>query len=71
MVLGIALTVTLGPMLAGMPLLAGMRDPGMLVQMLKLASLAVLISVGVSLAASFFPAWRAARLDPCATFQEI
>ena len=29
------------------------------------------ISVGLTLVASFFPARRAARLDPCATFQEI
>jgi putative ABC transport system permease protein len=36
-----------------------------------LALWALLISVGLTLAASFFPALRAARLDPCATFQEI
>ena len=30
-----------------------------------------LISVVLALAASYFPARRAARLDPCATFQEI
>ena len=29
------------------------------------------ISVGLALLASFFPARRAAKLDPCATFQEI
>jgi putative ABC transport system permease protein len=34
-----------------------------------LAFWAILISVGLALAASFFPALRAARLDPCATFQ--
>jgi putative ABC transport system permease protein len=36
-----------------------------------LALWATLISVGVTLAASYFPARHAARLDPCATFQEI
>jgi ABC-type lipoprotein release transport system permease subunit len=36
-----------------------------------LALLAVGISVALALAASYFPARRAARLDPCATFQEI
>jgi ABC-type lipoprotein release transport system permease subunit len=36
-----------------------------------LALWAVVISVGLTLAASYFPARRAARLDPCATLQEI
>jgi len=36
-----------------------------------LALWAVAISVGIALVASYFPARRAARLDPCATFQEI
>jgi putative ABC transport system permease protein len=36
-----------------------------------LALLAVGISVGLALVASYFPARRAARLDPCATFQEV
>ena len=38
---------------------------------LALALLAVGISVALALLASFFPARRAARLDPCATFQEV
>jgi putative ABC transport system permease protein len=29
------------------------------------------ISVGLAILASYFPARRAARLDPCATFQEV
>jgi ABC-type lipoprotein release transport system permease subunit len=32
---------------------------------------AMVISVGLTLTASIFPALRAALLDPCATFQEI
>ena len=36
-----------------------------------LALMAVAISVALALVASFFPARRAARLDPCATFQEV
>lgn len=59
--LGSLLAVTMGPQLAGVPVLP----------MPLLAIWAMLISVGLSLVASFFPAWRAARLDPCATFQEI
>jgi putative ABC transport system permease protein len=59
--LGTVMAVTLGPQLAGVPVLP----------MPFLALWAVLISVGLTLAASFFPARRAARLDPCATFQEI
>ncbi|MHB8901784.1 MAG: ABC transporter permease [Thermoguttaceae bacterium] len=59
--LGSFLAVTMGPKLAGVPVLP----------MPLLALWAVLISVGLTLTASFFPAWRAARLDPCATFQEI
>ena len=59
--LGSVLAVTMGPRLAGVPVLP----------MPLLALWAVLISVGLALVASFFPAWRAARLDPCATFQEI
>jgi putative ABC transport system permease protein len=60
-VLGTVLALTLGPRLAGVPVLP----------MPLLALWAVLISVGLTLTASFFPARRAARLDPCATFQEI
>ncbi len=60
-VLGTVLAMTLGPKLAGVPVLP----------MPLLALWAMLISVGLTLVASFFPARRAARLDPCATFQEI
>jgi putative ABC transport system permease protein len=59
--LGTVLAMTLGPQLAGVPVLP----------MPMLAVWALLISVGLTLAASFFPARRAAHLDPCATFQEI
>ena len=58
---GTALAVTLGPKLAGVPVLP----------MPMLAVWAVVISVGIALLASYFPARRAARLDPVATFQEI
>jgi putative ABC transport system permease protein len=60
-VLGTALAVALGPHLAGVPVLP----------MPILALWAVVISAGLTLAASYFPARRAARLDPCATLQEI
>jgi len=59
--IGTALAVTLGPKLAGVPVLP----------MPMLAVWAVVISVGIALLASYFPARRAARLDPVATFQEI
>ncbi len=60
-VLGTILAVVLGPRLAGVPVLP----------MPLLALAAICISVALTLAASYFPARRAARLDPCATFQEI
>jgi putative ABC transport system permease protein len=60
-VVGTTLAVTLGPRLAGVTVLP----------MPVLALWAVGISTGIALAASFFPARRAARLDPVATFQEI
>ena len=60
-VLGTILAVILGPRLAGVVVLP----------MPMLALLAVGISVALALVASFFPARRAARLDPCATFQEV
>ena len=60
-VLGTILAVVLGPKLAGVIVLP----------MPLLALLAVGISVALALVASYFPARRAARLDPCATFQEV
>jgi putative ABC transport system permease protein len=59
--LGTIAAVVLGPQLAGVPVLP--------MPMLGLAAIG--ISVGLTLAASYFPARRAARLDPCATFQEV
>lgn len=59
--IGTVLAVILGPRLAGVIVLP----------MPLLAPWAVGISVVIALLASFFPARRAARLDPCATFQEI
>jgi putative ABC transport system permease protein len=60
-VLGTILAVVLGPKLAGVIVLP----------MPLLALLAVGISVALAMVASYFPARRAARLDPCATFQEV
>lgn len=60
-VLGTVLAIVLGPKLAGVPVLP----------MPILALWALGISVGLSMVASYFPARRAAKLDPCATFQEI
>jgi putative ABC transport system permease protein len=60
-VLGSLLAVVLGPQLAGIRVWP----------MWELAIAAIGISVSLTLVASFFPARRAARLDPCATFQEI
>ncbi len=60
-VVGTMLAVTLGPKLAGVIVLP----------MPMLALWAVGISTGITLLASYFPARRAARLDPVATFQEI
>jgi putative ABC transport system permease protein len=68
---GTTLGVSLGATLAGVPLLAGLSETDMRNQILIVAALAVLISVGIAVAASYFPARRAARLDPCATFQEV
>ena len=59
--IGTALAVTLGPKLAGVTVLP----------MPVLALWAIGISAGITLAASYFPARRAARLDPVATFQEV
>lgn len=60
-VFGTILAVVLGPRLAGVPVLP----------MPLLALAAIGISVGLTLAASYFPARHAARLDPCVTFQEV
>ena len=60
-VLGTILAVILGPRLAGVPVYP----------MPLLAIAAIGISVALALAASYFPARRAARLDPYATFQEV
>ncbi len=59
--LGTVLAVGLGPRLAGVPVLP----------MPVLFVWALGISVVIALAASYFPARRAARLDPCATLQEV
>jgi putative ABC transport system permease protein len=60
-VIGTVLAVILGPKLAGVVVLP----------MPLLALWAIGISVSLALVASYFPARRAARLDPCATFQEV
>ncbi|OHB80915.1 MAG: cell division protein FtsX [Planctomycetes bacterium RBG_16_64_12] len=59
--IGTILAVVLGPKLAGVIVLP----------MPILSLLAVGVSVALALVASYFPARRAARLDPCATFQEV
>jgi putative ABC transport system permease protein len=59
--IGTIMAVVLGPKLAGVIVLP----------MPVLALPAVGISVVLALVASYFPARRAARLDPCATFQEV
>ena len=58
---GTVVAVTLGPKLAGVPVLP----------MPILALWAIVISAGIALLTSYFPARRAARLDPCATLQEV
>ena len=60
-VIGTVLAVVLGPKLAGVIVLP----------MPMLALLAVGVSVALALVASYFPARRAARLDPCAMLQEV
>lgn len=60
-VLGTVLAVILGPRLAGVTVLP----------MPILAPIAIGISVAIALAASYFPARRAARLDPCTTLQVV
>ncbi|MFZ1933039.1 MAG: ABC transporter permease [Thermoguttaceae bacterium] len=60
-ILGSIIAFVLGPQLAGMRVWP----------MWELAIAAVVISTGLTLVASYFPARRAAKLDPCATFQEV
>lgn len=59
--LGTILAVGMGPRIAGIPVLP----------MPSLLFWAVAISCGIALAASYFPARRAARLDPCTSLQEV
>jgi putative ABC transport system permease protein len=59
-VLGTIAAVTLGPQIAGVPVLP----------ILWLVPAAIGVAVAISLGASYFPARRAARLDPCAALQE-
>ena len=59
--LGTAAAITLGPRIAGVRVLP----------MAQLAPLAVGVAVAVCVAASYFPARRAARLDPSIALQEI
>lgn len=59
--LGTALAVTLGPRLAGVPIMP----------LPILLAWAVGISVSIAFFASYFPARSASRLDPCTTLQEI
>jgi len=59
--LGTVVAVVLGPRIAGVPVLP----------MPILALWALGIAMAISLLASYFPARRAARLDPCAALQEV
>ena len=59
--LGTGVAVVLGPRIAGVPVLP----------MPILALWALGIATAISLLASYFPARRAARLDPCAALQEL
>lgn len=59
-ILGTLLAIVLGPKIAGVPVLP----------MATLVLASILIAVPLALLASYLPARRAARLDPCATLQE-
>ncbi|MBI9090778.1 MAG: ABC transporter permease [Desulfobacterium sp.] len=58
---GTALAVFLGPYIANIPV----------TPLPSLMGLALLISVGIALLATFLPARRAAKVDPCIAFKEI
>jgi putative ABC transport system permease protein len=60
-IIGTALAIVMGPKLAGVPVLP----------MPTLILLALAIAVPLAILASFLPAIRATRLDPCATLQEM
>jgi putative ABC transport system permease protein len=60
-VLGTAMAVVLGPKIAHIPV---MPIP-------KLMALGLLLSLLISLIASFLPARRASKTDPCVAIQEI
>ncbi len=60
-ILGTIMAIVLGPKIAGVPVLP----------MGTLILLAIVIAVPLALLASYLPARRAARLDPCATLQEL
>lgn len=60
-IIGTILSVTLGPRIAGVPVLP----------MPVLALWSIGISTAIALVASFFPARRAAGLDPCTSLQEV
>jgi len=60
-ILGTILSITLGPRIAGVPVLP----------MPALALWAMAVSTAIALVASYFPARRAAGLDPCVSLQEV
>ena len=59
--LGTLLAIVLGPLVASVPVLP----------MWHLASLSLVLSIAITLIASYFPARYATRLDPCIVLQEI
>ncbi len=60
-VLGVLLAVTVGPRWAGVSVMP----------LLDLMGLVVAVALAVTLAAAYWPARGAARLDPCSCFQEV